>query len=191
DLGQTNFFGATRVSLAAIKFYRKVNKPIGGRLIQASSIYGLLMSKPILPTSHSTRGNNRIHGHRVGSCIEQGQSFHLWVTLMVTLPRSPLRKWAFSALTLLKTTPTPCNHPAYTAPMLLGNVTRAMLANIDPKILKGDPDKLARRLHKLARLEDPPLRVVLGAEGPAMLGPKLAKDEQEKEKYAQWAYGLE
>lgn len=44
-LSQTNFFGATRVSLAAIKFFREVNKPIGGRLIQASSIYGILVGQ--------------------------------------------------------------------------------------------------------------------------------------------------
>jgi NAD(P)-dependent dehydrogenase (short-subunit alcohol dehydrogenase family) len=37
EMFETNFFGATRVSLAAIKFFREVNKPIGGRLIQASS----------------------------------------------------------------------------------------------------------------------------------------------------------
>jgi hypothetical protein len=40
-------------------------------------------------------------------------------------------------------------------------------------------------------LDDPPMRVMLGAEGPAMLPPKLAKDEKERKKYAQWAYGLE
>ena len=31
------------MSLAAVKFFREVNKPIGGRLIQASSIYGLVV----------------------------------------------------------------------------------------------------------------------------------------------------
>jgi hypothetical protein len=82
-------------------------------------------------------------------------------------------------------------HPAYAAPTLLGNVTRAMLANVDPKMIKGDPDKLARRLYELAMLDDPPLRVMLGAEGPAMLQPKLAKNQKEREKYAQWAHGLE
>jgi hypothetical protein len=66
-----------------------------------------------------------------------------------------------------------------------------MLANVDPKMIKGDPDKLARRLYELAMLDDPPLRVMLGAEGPAMLQPKLGKDEREREKYAQWAHGLE
>jgi NAD(P)-dependent dehydrogenase (short-subunit alcohol dehydrogenase family) len=40
---QTNFWGATRVSIAAIKFFREVNKPIGGRLIQGSSIFGLVV----------------------------------------------------------------------------------------------------------------------------------------------------
>jgi hypothetical protein len=82
-------------------------------------------------------------------------------------------------------------HPAYTAPTLLGNVTRAALTNMDPQIIKGDPDKLAHRLYELAMLDDPPMRVMLGAEGPAMLPPKLAKDEKERKKYAQWAYGLE
>jgi NAD(P)-dependent dehydrogenase (short-subunit alcohol dehydrogenase family) len=41
---QTNFFGATRISLASIKFFREVNDPIGGRLILASSIYGIVVS---------------------------------------------------------------------------------------------------------------------------------------------------
>jgi hypothetical protein len=41
---QTNFWGATNISLAAIKFFREVNKPAGGRLIQASSIYGICVS---------------------------------------------------------------------------------------------------------------------------------------------------
>jgi NAD(P)-dependent dehydrogenase (short-subunit alcohol dehydrogenase family) len=44
NFNKTNFFGATRVSLAAVKFFREVNKPIGGRLIQSSSIYGLIVS---------------------------------------------------------------------------------------------------------------------------------------------------
>lgn len=82
-------------------------------------------------------------------------------------------------------------HPAYTDPALLGNVTRAMLEDVDPAMIRGDPDKLARRLFELAALEDPPLRVMLGKEGPAMLAPKLAKDAEEREKYKEWAHGLE
>lgn len=82
------------------------------------------------------------------------------------------------------------SHPAYTNPQLLGNITRSMLENVDPKIIKGDPDKLAKRLYELATLADPPLRVMLGAEGPVMLKPKLEKDAAEREKYAAWAQGL-
>lgn len=65
-----------------------------------------------------------------------------------------------------------------------------MLENMDPAIIKGDPDKLAKRLFELGNLADPPLRVMLGAEGPVMLAPKLEKDKQEREKYKEWADGL-
>lgn len=82
------------------------------------------------------------------------------------------------------------SHPAYTNPNCLGNITRAMLAKVDPSMIKGDPDKLAKRLHELANLEDPPLHVLLGMEGPMMLKPKQEKDAAEREKYASWAEGL-
>jgi hypothetical protein len=83
------------------------------------------------------------------------------------------------------------SHPAYTAPSLLGNLTRSMLTNVDPSVITGDPDKLARRLYELAQLDAPPLRVMLGKEGPAMLPPKLAKDALDRETYKEWAFGLE
>jgi len=81
-------------------------------------------------------------------------------------------------------------HPAYTNPELLGNVTRSVLVNLDPSIIKGDPDKLAKRLYELANLVDPPLHVLLGHESPALLNPKLERDAAEREKYASWAEGL-
>jgi len=65
-----------------------------------------------------------------------------------------------------------------------------MLAKVDPLMIKGDPDKLAKRLYQLANLADPPLRVMLGLEGPLMLKPNLEKDAAEREKYASWAEGL-
>ncbi|KAJ6564644.1 NAD-P-binding protein [Mycena capillaripes] len=180
DMFETNFFGATRVSLAAIKFFREVNKPIGGRLIQASSIYGLL---PGGASGFYCASKYALEGITESMAAELDPAWNIKITLA---------EMGFFRTNFVKNhTYTVYTHPAYTAPTLLGNVTRAMLANVDPKMIKGDPDKLARRLYELARVENPPLRVMLGAEGPAMLGPKLAKDEQEREKYAQWAYGLE
>lgn len=61
-----------------------------------------------------------------------------------------------------------------------------MLAKVDPTVIKGDPDKLAKRLFELAALEDPPMRILLGAEGPALWEPKLKVDEEEREKYKKW-----
>lgn len=38
---ETNFWGAANVSREAVKFFREVNKPIGGRLLTVSSIVGI------------------------------------------------------------------------------------------------------------------------------------------------------
>ena len=48
---------------------------------------------------------------------------------------------------------------------------------------QGEPDKLAKCLSELANIADPPMRVMLGLEAPALLGPK-------REKFASWAEGL-
>ncbi|KAF7369265.1 putative NAD-P-binding protein [Mycena venus] len=184
DMFETNFFGATRVSLAAIKFFREVNKPVGGRLIQASSIYGLVPGGASGFYAASKYGEQHaLEGITESMAAELDPAWNIKITLaeMGFFRTNFVKNHTYAVYT----------HPAYTAPSLLGNVTRAMLADVDPKMIKGDPDKLARRLYELAVLDDPPLHVMLGAEGPAMLKPKLAKDENEREKYAQWAYGLE
>jgi hypothetical protein len=112
------------------------------------------------------------------------------------LPISPCSQITLAEMGFFRTnfvknhTYTVYEHPAYTNPQLLGNVTRSWLANINPSMIKGDPDKLAKRLCDLANLSDPPLRIMLGNEGPAMLTPKLGKDAAEREKYASWAEGL-
>ena len=82
------------------------------------------------------------------------------------------------------------SHPAYTDPQLIGNVTRSWLTKVEPTAIKGDPDKLARRLYELANVVDPPFRVLLGLEGPAMLRAKMEKDKVERETFAAWAEGL-
>ncbi|KAJ6598162.1 hypothetical protein DFH09DRAFT_53830 [Mycena vulgaris] len=179
DMFETNFFGATRVSLATIKFFREVNKPIGGRLIQASSIYGLL---PGGASGYYSASKYALEGITESLASEIDPAWNIKITLA---------EMGFFRTNFVKNhTYTVYTHPAYTAPTLLGNVTRTMLKDVDPKMIKGDPDKLARRLVELAALEEPPLRVMLGAEGPAMLAPKLAKDAKEREQYADWAHGL-
>ena len=44
ELFEVNFWGATRVTKEAVRFFREVNKPIGGRLLQVSSRVGLVGS---------------------------------------------------------------------------------------------------------------------------------------------------
>ncbi|KIM89540.1 hypothetical protein PILCRDRAFT_190256 [Piloderma croceum F 1598] len=176
---ETNFFGATRVSLAAIKFFREVNKPIGGRLIQASSIYGLV---PGGVTGYYAASKYALEGITESLAAELDPAWNIKISLAVL---------GFFRTNFVKNhTYSVYEHPAYTNPELLGNVTRSVLAKLDPSIIRGDPDKLAKRLYELANLADPPLHVLLGHEGPAMLNPKLERDAAERKKYASWAEGL-
>ena len=41
---EVNFWGAARVTKEAVRFFREVNKPVGGRLLQVSSRLGLVGS---------------------------------------------------------------------------------------------------------------------------------------------------
>jgi len=179
DMFETNFFGATRVSLAAVKFFREVNKPQGGRLIQASSIFGLF---PGSASGYYSASKYALEG--ISECIA-AEIDPAW-NIKITLAEMGYFRTNFVKNHTYKV----YEHPAYTNPNLIGNITRDMLAKVDPTIIKGDPDKLAKRLYELANLADPPLRVMLGAEGPIMLKPKLEKDAAEREKYAAWADGL-
>ncbi|KAJ6606883.1 hypothetical protein B0H10DRAFT_2074180 [Mycena sp. CBHHK59/15] len=179
DMFETNFFGATRVSLAAIKFFREVNKPIGGRLIQASSIYGVV---PGGATGYYSATKYALEGITESLAAELDPEWNIKITLA---------EMGFFRTNLIKNhTYEVYTHPAYKSPQLVGNVIRAMLVGADPSVIKGDPDKLAPRLYELARLADPPLRVLLGVEGPPMLKARLERDAAEREKYASWAEGL-
>ncbi|TDL15493.1 NAD(P)-binding protein [Rickenella mellea] len=179
DMFETNFFGATRVSLAAVKFFREVNKPSGGRLIQASSIFGLV---PGGATGYYCASKYALEGMTESLAAELDPAWNIKVTLaeMGFFRTNFVKNHTYKVYT----------HPAYTNPQILGNITRSMLAKVDPTMIKGDPDKLAKRLYELANVQDPPLRVLLGLEGPAMLIPKLEKDASEREKYKSWAEGL-
>jgi len=179
EMFETNFFGATRVSLASIKFFREVNKPIGGRLIQASSLYGIV---PGGATGYYSASKYALEGITESLVTELDPAWNIKISLA---------EMGFFRTNFVKNhTYSVYEHPAYANPQLLGNVTRSMLANVDPSMIKGDPDKLAKRLYELANLADPPLRIMLGLEGPAMLKPKLERDAAEREKYASWAEGL-
>ncbi|KAJ7290357.1 hypothetical protein C8J57DRAFT_1611179 [Mycena rebaudengoi] len=179
DMFETNFFGATRISLASIKFFREVNDPIGGRLILASSIYGIV---PGGASGYYSASKHALEGITESLNAELDPAWNIKITLA---------EMSFFRTNFVKNhTYKVYKHPAYTNSQLFGNITRKLLENVDPNIIKGDPDKLAQRLHELANLEDPPMRVMLGTEGPQMLQQKLKRDAAEREEYAAWADGL-
>jgi len=177
EMFETNFFGATRVSLAAIKFFREVNKPMGGRLIQSSSMYGLV---PGGASGYYCASKYALEGITESLAAEIDPAWNIKITLA---------EMGFFRTNFVKNhTCKIYSHPAYTNPQLLGNIARSIYSHAT--MIKGDPDKLAKRLYELATLADPPLHILLGTDAPALLKPKLEKDAVEREKYATWAEGL-
>lgn len=82
-------------------------------------------------------------------------------------------------------------HPSYDSnPNLISTQTRNFLSSMPAESLKGDPTKLAKKIVEASLLEDPPLRLLLGAEVPSMAQAKWDKDAAEREKYVEWSEGL-
>ena len=77
-------------------------------------------------------------------------------------------------------------HPAYTDPMLMGNILR------NPKnkgrFRGGDPDKATVMLfHKLANDPEPSLRVAVGLDSSSRIKQKLKDVEADIMKYETWS----
>ena len=80
-LFEVNVWGALRVSKAAVRYFREVNRPAGGRLIQASSLMGLVVSV-LSPKSHASIAS-------LPAC----RLFQVWViTPRVNGPWKPFQK---------------------------------------------------------------------------------------------------
>ena len=87
-------------------------------------------------------------------------------------------------------------HPAYTKPTLASAISRkAILAsltgNMDPGYnVNGDAAKAAQVLYRLSKLENPPLRLVLGEDCVELARSKISRFSAEVEVYASWSQGL-
>jgi NAD(P)-dependent dehydrogenase (short-subunit alcohol dehydrogenase family) len=181
DMFETNFWGSTHVTLTAVNFFRTHQPGKGGRIIVSSSIYGLV---PGGATGYYSASKYAVEAINESIALEIDPEWHIKITLA---------DLGFFRTNFVKNHTYPVySHPAYTNPNLLGNITRAMIGNVDPTMIKGDPDKLAKRIYEVSKIEEGevPVRILLGEEAPAMLGPKLEADAKSREKWASWVGGL-
>ncbi|KAH7924637.1 NAD(P)-binding protein [Leucogyrophana mollusca] len=144
------FWGAANVTKEAVKTFRDVNKPPGGRLLQMSSRTAL----EVLPgCTHYAAAKAALE------CLSEGYAAELDPTwnIKITLVEPALFRTQAPRKNILAPV-----HPAYTNPLLPSRKYRSLYGQPGIELLSnGDSDKLASAMYRLATLDDPPFRLPL------------------------------
>ncbi|KAI0629915.1 NAD-P-binding protein [Trametes polyzona] len=166
---ETNFWGAVNVTREAIRAFREVNPPgSGGRLLQMSSIYGVVS---IYCEAFYTASKHALEGFTKCIAQELDPAWNIKITILEP-------EYFRSEINVnLKWSPP---HPAYQNLALPG--TR-MRANWNAFVPNGDPRKAAGVFYRVAALPDPPLQLPVGQEAIAMFRKMLAEFGEEITRY--------
>ncbi|THH29940.1 hypothetical protein EUX98_g4236 [Antrodiella citrinella] len=176
-LFDVDFWGATNVGLAAVKFFREENAPgVGGRLLFTSSMLGQMVF-PIVGIYNSAK--HALEGYAETLAAELDPSWNIKITI---LEPGIYRTGAVSNTKVLPV------HPAYDKPHLATTAIRQMITN--PNI-GGDPKKLVKQVLKLVELEKPPLRIVLGKDAIGAIEAHYNAQLQNIKEFASWSEDLE
>ncbi|EED79184.1 predicted protein [Postia placenta Mad-698-R] len=170
-LFNVNFWGATQVSKEAIKVFREVNKPVGGRLLQVSSMVGIMAPAGL---GFYSASKHALEGLSDALATEIDPEWNIKITLV--------EPGAFrtNGVTNMGKFPPP---PAYTNPKLPTNVTRDVM-----QVPYGaEPDKAAEKMYRLAELPEPPLHFPLGKDAISAVRQKLAAISADFDKYESWS----
>ncbi|KAI6030593.1 hypothetical protein F5J12DRAFT_299795 [Pisolithus orientalis] len=148
-LFETNFWGASYVCREAVRFFREENQPVGGRLIQVSSVSGVA-SNP--GSAWYCASKFAIEALAEALVVEVSPNWNIKVTIVEPGPfrtNCPTTNMVIEPI-----------HPAYSDPALPSMRTRNMVSNPNTTFT-GDATKFAEAIYKLVYLEDPPLRLPL------------------------------
>ncbi|CCM06216.1 uncharacterized protein FIBRA_08461 [Fibroporia radiculosa] len=173
-----NFWGAMNVSKEALRVFREVNKPAGGRLLQVSSMAGLV-GGPALTIYHASKF--ALEGLSESIAAEIDPEWNIKVTLI------ELGVYNTGGIDRIVVMP---SHPAYTQPGSAITAFRGLLDNRDGLRNTGDPAKAAAAMYKLTTLPNPPLHLPLGKDSVAAARSKVAQLAAETDQYESWSDGL-
>jgi len=174
-LFDVNFWGSMNVSKEAIRFFREVNNPQGGRLWNVSSMAGIV---PFASLGYYSASKHALEAATEALDAELDPKWNIKVTL--------LQLGGFKTR-ILETSPQFPVHPAYTDPTLTGNAVRGLKDNAN----LGDPDKATHMFfHKLANDPEPSLRVAVGTDSNSAIKDKLKRVEADITKYESWSDDL-
>lgn len=191
-LFEINFWGAANVSLEAVKTFREVNKPQGGRLINISSATGFA---PIPGGAYYVASKFGLEGFTDVLRQELDPSWNIkvcihtitlesYLTLLLKITIVEPGGYATGWQAGVKEFASP---PAYEGAHMPAVIARGMLKATSA----GDPYKAAQVLYfKLAREDNPPTKLPLGLDSQYLVGNKLTELGKEIESYKSWSVGL-
>ncbi|KAJ7250646.1 hypothetical protein C8J57DRAFT_677855 [Mycena rebaudengoi] len=172
-----NYFGAVNVSIEAVRVFRDINKPQGGRLLTISSATGFA---PLVGTPHYVASKFAIEGFTEALRLEVDPAWNIKITAVQP------GGYATGFEKGMQFFP---HHPAYDSPHMPNVKLREMFK--DFKGFEGDPEKLVQVLYfKLARSDNPPHTLPLGHDVQAMVAGKLKSRQAEVDAYKTWSDGL-
>ncbi|KAG2367754.1 hypothetical protein BDR07DRAFT_1271415 [Suillus spraguei] len=143
-------WGAENVMREAIRCFRDVNRPMGGRLLNVSSRNALI---PQVGTVHYASAKAALECLTEGYIDELDPEWHIKITLIEP---------GLFRTSMIQSRVTEPVHPAYESnPSLPTRKYRALYPDIEDTHFNGDPAKFAEVAYKLSRLDDPPIRLPL------------------------------
>ncbi|KAF5321562.1 hypothetical protein D9619_000098 [Psilocybe cf. subviscida] len=162
---EVNFWGAANVSREAVRVFRDVNSPPGGRLLQALSRGGI---QAVPGVGYYCATKFALEG--LSECL-QSEVHPSWNIKITHLQLGSFTTRIFNPATeSLVVLP---QHPAYNQP---DNKARLSREWMEPgRQVHGDPNKAAREIYKIASNNDVGLRVVVGQDALAAANEKLVE----------------
>ncbi|KAF8996896.1 NAD(P)-binding protein [Cyathus striatus] len=173
DMFEVNFWGATSVSREAIRFFRDVNKPSGGRLLQVSSMGGA-SAAPAL--GYYCASKFALEGFSEALSQELLPS---WNIKVIILELGGFRTGAVNIPTLPL-------HPSYTGST--SNYIRNFFAG--PMEHIADADNGAREIYKIAGDKNAPLHIPFGLDAIAGVNKKIESIKEEVANSEKWSVDL-
>ncbi|KAG0703345.1 hypothetical protein DFH29DRAFT_803622 [Suillus ampliporus] len=171
EMFETNFWGSTNVSRAAVKFFREVNEPgKGGILLQVSSVAGFTAS---LGFSYYT-----LEGFSDGLAKELPPSWNIKICIIE--PGAFNTRHIDGGLLLPQ-------HPAYTDESFPTSVSRRRL---DGAVLGGDAEKFTRTIYKVVQGGHIPQRLPIGLDAIKILTAKIESLKATVTETAEWSKDL-
>ncbi|KAG0701141.1 hypothetical protein DFH29DRAFT_852855 [Suillus ampliporus] len=176
EMFETNFWGSTNVSRAAVQFFREVNEPgKGGILLQVSSITGF-HAFPGLTYYAATK--HALEGFSDGLAKELPPSWNIKICIIE--PGAFYTKGTNEAMILPQ-------HPAYADETFATSVWRRRL---DGAVFEGDAEKFARTVYQVVQEGKIPQQLPMGLDAIHILTAKIESLKTTVTETAGWSKDL-